>query len=92
MTTQTSSRRPTLVRPVDRKPFWDIEPPLNEAAYLATALAMAIEGLGKIDVDAECERTALGWLANEVQLAAHKAREACEQALEASGSDAAQEA
>jgi hypothetical protein len=90
MTVQNSLRRPTLVRPRDRELLSEIEPHLNEAAYLATALTMATFGIGRTDVDDKCEREAIGWLASQVHTAAHKARETWNQAYYGdSGNDAA---
>lgn len=54
---------------------FDMEPSLNDAANLASALAMAIQGIGKLAIEPEHEQLALVALADEVRFAAHKSLE-----------------
>ncbi len=68
-----SSRRPSRVHSIDGS-LLEIEVPLDRAAYLATALFMAIGGMNRGE-DPEHEKIALEQLANEVKYAAHEALE-----------------
>ena len=54
--------------------FYDMEGPANEAMRLSTALSMAIEGIGKLDVSDEDEIGALRNLAFEVRINTAKVR------------------
>jgi hypothetical protein len=67
----------------------DMEPSLNEAANLANALAMAIQGLGKLDFPNEQEQLALSHLADQIRFAAHKSLDLWTQSHEAGGGKAA---
>lgn len=52
--------------------IFDMEPALHDAANLATALAMALGGVGTRGIEPRHEELALECLANVAQLAAHK--------------------
>ena len=53
----------------------DLEFALHDAVTFSRVLAMAVEGLGKTDLEEEVEKSALRVLADHVQFHVHRANE-----------------
>lgn len=67
--------------------IFDMEPSLNDAANLSSALAMAIAGIGKLAIEPEHQSLALQALADEVRFAAHKSLDQWTQAYNLSAKE-----
>jgi hypothetical protein len=74
------SRKPKIAlvenAPCDRRPdFLDMEGLVNKLEYFATALALAIEGMGRLALNPEEEHRGIEGIASEAMYTAIKVRQ-----------------